>query len=167
MNPFDNDDQGLERLDFADFVEILKLIAPELKCAIFKRIDSEVDEADIIVSFGRFIYTMRVNKAEQEVFLMKTFLTQAKQVKKLKINTFTGGTRLEWEKFFQENPLEYFQFAAQNQLESDTFFNDFISILPMKLEQIGLNFWENWFTDELDEDKGQKIVEVCLPFNLK
>lgn len=160
--------QGLQTLDFMNFVGILNNVAPKLKSAIFKRnYAMEADEADVVVSFGQLNYLMRVDKAAEQEFLMETFLARAKSVRKLKVNTFMGGTRLEWAQFLQENPLEYFEFVAQNRQESDTFFNGFISILPTKLEQIGLNFWKNGLADELGEDKERKLLEVCCVLYLK
>lgn len=107
------------------------------------------------VDFGRFRYSM-ILTPEQVTLLMQTVLTQTKSVQKLQVRTFEDETRLEWERFFQTNPLEHFIFFPSSSRNSDPFFNGFISLLPCSLEKIDFNFDEHWLSD----DEEQQLAQV-------
>lgn len=143
-------------LEFQEFLEIFKLVASTLKYAkILRHRDYKANVSKATVSFGRFKYVIMMTKFEEEE-LMSTFLTRTKRLQQLEINAFDSGTVLEWKQFCQTNPLKCFKFICWMLKDINTFFTEFICLLPSGLEQIGFFFGMDWMFDERE----QQIVEV-------
>lgn len=146
------------QVSFPEFLEIFKLVVPKLKSVKLQRNrDIKARISMVSVFFGRFEYYMILNKSEQEKLMMQIFLTQTKNVQNLETNAFGGETVLEWQQFFQTNPVEYVKFypTASSQ-DSDDFFDDYISILPSSLDKIHFCFGDHWLSDEEE----QKLANV-------
>lgn len=150
--------EGVTRISFEDFLNLLREMAPEIKSALFKRnSDNTTEVSDVSVLFGDTEFLVTMNKADENL-VIHTFVTLAKNVEKLKINAFDGATPGEWGIFLQTNPVEHFEFLAETEMDNRNFFSDILPILPNRLEQIGLSFSLIYLTPQ----EVTQIVEVSF-----
>lgn len=137
---YDKAEPVIERLSFEDFMNILKVVAPELRFAQIERCEHEGQcENDFLVQFGRFKYIVTFEKKQQNT-LMNVFVDCAKNVTTLNVNSFAGVTKQDWTKFFQVNQVKNFYFeenVCKN--EGNSFFHDYIHTLPHTVENIGMD----------------------------
>lgn len=136
-----DDELGEETLSSEKYMEILKFVAPQLKYAKIQRVDEDSTNWEIVVTvaFGRFHYFLNITKIEANK-IVDVIVTQAENIETLKINSFDGATKRDWEQFFQTNPVTKFEYTAASDDNEKMFLNDYIFMLPMTLDRFGYAF---------------------------
>lgn len=134
------DEPGIERLSFTEFLNILMFVVPKLKYAKIVRHDESSRGFDAVVEIGRFEYIVTFDMEQQDI-LMNVFAMKAKNVETLKINSFDGVAKQDWENFFQVNRVTNFGFTDGSLETENSFFHDFIHILPLTVEQFEISFY--------------------------
>lgn len=87
---------------------------------------------------------------------MSVLLKDTEKVEKMKINSFEGGRKVDWEQFFQKNDsLKYFKFTAET-IPDQKLLEDFVSILPNTLEQVGFDLMNGYY----EYNDMPKLVQV-------
>lgn len=153
------------RLSFTEFVDLLKFVAPKLRHVKFERTGYNVYENDVYVAFGRFQYIVKISDEERKI-MMDIIWKQTRNIEEIKLKSVDNLTKSEWLQFVQSNRLKSFGFDTVQKPQHQTFYHDYISLLPNNLERIEF-YWLPYLKEEVVSMSYQYMLNVCKQVYLK
>lgn len=138
----------------------MQFVAPNLKYITIQGLGNESSyEEDVYIVFGDSTYFVTVNKTQQEI-LLDILATQTKDVETFETISFGKATARQWEIFFQVNPVTCFEFTADFAEDRESFFTNYISILPNNLIQVSITFGVCDSNMKWNDSEGEKLMQV-------